>query len=237
MRTSRKGSDDTSMRATIIATDPNTGQPELDGSLTMSFVSDATMGSIAPSGMFGGRATGDYGSFTFQRSMSGETITWTYSLASEDEPTFRDQYNNLVALTSTSTGITDTVTLSVYDMGIDGMAGTADDLKGSIVLTANIEGVDDRKIREVDGTTATTVAEGEGNTASDDFRFFINGVQETPTSWGGTLVEETTNVEYTGTYGTLQIARTGLFSYTPFVSARLDALDATSEAGTIATDP
>ena len=232
-----EGSDDTSMSATIIATDPNTGQPELDGSLTMSFVSDATMGSIAPSGMFGGRATGDYGSFTFQRSMSGETITWTYSLASEDEPTFRDQYNNLVALTSTSTGITDTVTLSVYDMGIDGMAGTADDLKGSIVLTANIEGVDDRKIREVDGTTATTVAEGEGNTASDNFRFFINGVRETPTSWGGTLVEETTNVEYTGTYGTLQIARTGLFSYTPFVSARLDALDATSEAGTIATDP
>ena len=229
---------DTRVDGTLTFTDPNASQSDLVSTPLRLEQGGTELGGSVHT------VAATYG--YFELSAAGGTIVWTYHLA-PDTTQYATQYAALQALNAMNEfgrmeGRVDSVTIDAFDLGLDGTAGNADDLRGSHDLVVTVLGADEpvampmSRIFNNELVHPTNVLSVADNTAEGNFDYEID--PDDGTDWADSTVDTWTRLNVS--HGTLDIDADGNYTYTltPGGIAGLAATqaDSTWDPGDTTTD-
>ena len=229
---------DTRVDGTLTFTDPNASQSDLVSTPLRLEQGGTELGGSVHT------VAATYG--YFELSAAGGTIVWTYHLA-PDTTQYATQYAALQALNAMNEfgrmeGRVDSVTIDAFDLGLDGTADNADDLRGSHDLVVTVLGADEpvampmSRIFNNELVHPTNVLSVADNTAEGNFDYEID--PDDGTDWADSTVDTWTRLNVS--HGTLDIDADGNYTYTltPGGIAGLAATqaDSTWDPGDTTTD-
>ena len=153
-----------------------------------------------------------YGYFAFTR--DGDSVDWQYHLAPAGDTQYKPQYDELQGLSLSSGITTDSITFTVYDRGADGMVGVDTDLMGSVLLTVDITGRDERSRIVAPDTPPALLKTTGGVPGNIDYEINYtddegaNYVDAEPGRWGGAAVtvDGIPYTRFSGSYGNLDVS-------------------------------